>query len=119
LNHTITDGRDTKRSLASPGFGIITRRTGSGRYAFETSSSRKPTSHASRPAASICAKSSRPRPERPRSPKYKAMSYRLRSSKSALGFRRFPLRGLDKVHGEWRLVTMAWNIKRMLALNPA
>jgi hypothetical protein len=27
--------------------------------------------------------------------------------KSALGFRQFPLRGLDKVRGEWRLVTMA------------
>ena len=39
-----------------PGFGIITRRTGSGRYVFETSSSRKPASHASRPDASICSK---------------------------------------------------------------
>ena len=28
-----------------PGFGIITRRTGSGRYVFETSSSRRPASH--------------------------------------------------------------------------
>ena len=37
-----------------PGFGIVTRRTGSGRYVFETSSSRKPASHASTPDASIC-----------------------------------------------------------------
>ena len=36
--------------------------------------------------------------------------------KSVLGFRQFLLRGLDKVRGEWRLVTMAWNIKRIFAL---
>ena len=39
--------------------------------------------------------------------------------KSAIGFRQFSLRGLDKVRGEWSLVTMAWNMKRMFALNPA
>jgi len=39
--------------------------------------------------------------------------------KSVLGFRQFLLRGLDAVRGEWRLVTMAWNLKRMFALNPA
>ena len=39
--------------------------------------------------------------------------------KSALGFRQFLLRGLDNVRGEWSLVTMAWNIKRMFALNTA
>jgi transposase len=33
--------------------------------------------------------------------------------KSVLGFRQFLLRGLDQVRGEWSLVTMAWNIKRM------
>ena len=31
-------------------------------------------------------------------------------------FRQFLLRGLDKVRGEWSLVTMAWNMKRMFAL---
>jgi len=36
--------------------------------------------------------------------------------KSALGFRQFLLRGLDNVRGEWNLVTMAWNMKRMFAL---
>jgi transposase len=36
--------------------------------------------------------------------------------KSVLGFRRFLLRGLDCVRGEWSLVTMAWNLKRMFAL---
>ena len=36
--------------------------------------------------------------------------------KSALGFRQFLLRGLDNVRGEWNLVTMAWNIKRMFVL---
>ena len=36
--------------------------------------------------------------------------------KSVLGFRQFLLRGLENVKGEWRLVTMAWNIKRMFAL---
>ena len=39
--------------------------------------------------------------------------------KSALGFRQFSLRGLENVHGEWSLVTMAWNLKRMFVLNPA
>jgi Transposase DDE domain len=36
--------------------------------------------------------------------------------KSVLGFRQFMLRGLDNVRGEWSLVTMAWNMKRMFAL---
>jgi len=39
--------------------------------------------------------------------------------KSVLGFRQFLLRGLDRVRGEWSLVTMAWNMKRLFALNPA
>jgi hypothetical protein len=36
--------------------------------------------------------------------------------KSVMGFRQFLLRGLDNVQGEWSLVTMAWNMKRMYAL---
>ena len=39
--------------------------------------------------------------------------------KSALGFRQFSLRGLDKVRAEWSLVTMAWNLKRLFVLAPA
>ena len=39
--------------------------------------------------------------------------------KSVLGFRQFLLRGIDRVRGEWTLVTMAWNIKRMFALADA
>ena len=39
--------------------------------------------------------------------------------KSVLGFRQFLLRGLDQVRGEWGLVTMAWNLKRMFALCPS
>jgi hypothetical protein len=39
--------------------------------------------------------------------------------KSVLGFRQFSPRGLDKVRGEWSLVTMAWNLKRMFVLAPA
>jgi hypothetical protein len=38
--------------------------------------------------------------------------------KAVLGFRQFLLRGLDKVRGEWNLLTMAWNMKRMFALTP-
>ena len=34
--------------------------------------------------------------------------------KSVIGFRQFLLRGLDRVRGEWSLVTMAWNIKRCM-----
>jgi hypothetical protein len=36
--------------------------------------------------------------------------------KSVLGFRQFLLRALDKVRGEWNLVTMAYNMKRLFAL---
>ncbi len=36
--------------------------------------------------------------------------------KSAMRFRQFLLRGLAAVRGEWSLVTMAWNIKRMAAM---
>ena len=38
--------------------------------------------------------------------------------KSVMGFRQFLLRGLEKVRGEWSLVTMAWNMKRMFVLCP-
>ena len=36
--------------------------------------------------------------------------------KEVLGFRQFHLRGLDSAQGEWNLVCMAWNLKRMYAL---
>jgi transposase len=36
--------------------------------------------------------------------------------KSVMRFRQFLLRGLAAVRGEWTLVTMAWNIKRMAVL---
>lgn len=36
--------------------------------------------------------------------------------KQVLGFRQFSLRGLDAVTGEWKLVTMAFNLKRMHVL---
>ena len=36
--------------------------------------------------------------------------------KSVMRFRQFLLRGLVAVQGEWKLVTLAWNIKRMAAL---
>jgi len=39
--------------------------------------------------------------------------------KSVLGFRQFLLRSLDPVRGEWSLVTMAWNMKRMFVLAAA
>jgi len=38
--------------------------------------------------------------------------------KSVMGFRQFSLRGLDKVRGEWTLVCLAWNLKRMAVLRP-
>ncbi len=38
--------------------------------------------------------------------------------KSVLGFRQFSLRGLDQVRGEWSLVCLAWNLKRMAVLRP-
>ena len=36
--------------------------------------------------------------------------------KSVMRFRQFMLRGLKKACGEWRLVAMAWNIRRMVVL---
>ncbi len=38
--------------------------------------------------------------------------------KSVMGFNQFLLRGIDNVKGEWNLVTMSWNIKRMFTLSP-
>jgi transposase len=78
-----------------------------------------------------------PAPENPTP--VEAMAYRLRTPegkklyalrkhipepvfgiiKSVLGFRQFLLRGLDNVNGEWTLVAMAWNVKRMFALKVA
>ena len=37
--------------------------------------------------------------------------------KQVQGFRQFLLRGLDAVAGEWSLVCIGWNIKRLHALN--
>ena len=39
--------------------------------------------------------------------------------KSAIGFTRFHLRGLDKVKSEWTLVSLAYNCRRLCALKPA
>jgi hypothetical protein len=39
--------------------------------------------------------------------------------KPVMGFRRFLLRGIDQVRGEWSLVTMVWNLKRMFTLQAA
>ena len=36
--------------------------------------------------------------------------------KHVMGFRQFMLRGLEKVQGEWTLVCMAWNMKRLCVL---
>src|ERR1700675_1279501 len=78
-------------------------------------------------------------PEPPKPTPVEAMAYRLKTPagralyalrkqtpepvfgiiKSVLGFRQFSLRGLEKVRGEWSLVTMAWNLKRMFVLAPA
>ena len=51
--------------------------------------------------------------------------YRIRKStiepvfgiiKAVMGFRRFMLRGFKAAQGEWNLVCMAWNIKRLHVL---
>ena len=39
--------------------------------------------------------------------------------KAAMGFRQFLLRGLESVAGEWDLVCIAYNIKRLHALTPS
>lgn len=59
--------------------------------------------------------------EKLKTPEGKAI-YRKRAStvepvfgviKATLGFRTFFMRGLQKVTGEWNLVSLAWNLKRM------
>ena len=37
--------------------------------------------------------------------------------KNVMGFRCFSLRGFESVAGEWNLVCMAYNLKRLCALN--
>ena len=39
--------------------------------------------------------------------------------KHAIGFRQFLLRGAEKVSGEWELVTLAYNMKRLWNLKLA
>ena len=39
--------------------------------------------------------------------------------KRVMGWRQMSMRGLDKARGEWTLVTMAWNIKRLHVLRAA
>jgi len=39
--------------------------------------------------------------------------------KSVMGFRQFSMRGLEKAEGEWRLVCLAWNLKRMAKMHPS
>lgn len=39
--------------------------------------------------------------------------------KRVMGWRQMSMRGLDKAQGEWTLVTMAWNIKRLHVLRAA
>ena len=41
---------------------------------------------------------------------------KLSSACSGRGFRQFLLRGFDSVQGEWSLVCIGWNIRRMHAL---
>lgn len=36
--------------------------------------------------------------------------------KQVMGFRQFSMRGIEKTAGEWTLVTLAWNLKRMNVL---
>jgi len=81
-----------------------------------------------------------PPPPAPQNPTpLEAMAYRLKTAegrklyalrkqtpepvfgiiKAVMGFRQFMLRGLKLARGEWSLVTMAWNIKRMFVLKAA
>jgi len=39
--------------------------------------------------------------------------------KHVMGFRQFSMRGLEKAKGEWSIVCMAWNIRRLFTLQVA
>ena len=39
--------------------------------------------------------------------------------KQVMGWRQMSMRGLDQAEGEWTLVTLAWNVKRLHVLRPA
>ncbi|MFZ3042468.1 MAG: transposase, partial [Thiobacillus sp.] len=41
----------------------------------------------------------------------------IKSIKSVMKFRQFMLRGLVNVGNEWRLVCLAWNLKRLAVLH--
>jgi transposase len=81
-----------------------------------------------------------PTPEAPKNPTpVEAMAHRLKTPdgkalyalrkqtpepvfgivKEVQGFRQFLLRSLESARGEWSMVTMAWNLKRMFALSLA
>ena len=60
-----------------------------------------------------------PPPSPPKGPTpLEAMDHRLKTpeGKKLYALRQFLLRGLDNVRGEWNLVTMAWNVKRIVLL---
>jgi transposase len=79
---------------------------------------------------------SEPKPLEADAPPLKKMAYKLKTKagrkryalrkqtvepvfgiiKSVIGFRQFLLRGLEKVKGEWNLVCLAWNLKRIAVL---
>ena len=44
------------------------------------------------------------------------MGYARGLIKNVMGFRQFSMRGLEKVIGEWTLVSIAWNLKRLNVL---
>jgi len=54
--------------------------------------------------------------------KHRAVSYKRANQpvfgiiKEAMGFRRFSLRGLEKVNTEWTLVSLSYNIKRLFSI---
>lgn len=87
----------------------------------------RPTRKGDKPFKNICAPWKRQMKEKVESEVGRAL-YRKRKQtvepvfgaiKAAMGFRQFLLRGLEKIQGEWQLVTLAYNFKRLMSLKLA
>ena len=84
LNHAVPDSRDTEGTFAATRPRDRHPRTGSGRYVFETRSSRKPANQASKPDASICSKVTLSTPAAPALARANVKAWRRMSSRQIL-----------------------------------
>jgi transposase len=84
----------------------------------------RPESKGGKPAKNICAPWMLQMKEKIESESGRALYSKRKQTvepvfgviKAAMGFRQFLLRGINKIRGEWQLVTLAYNFKRLASL---